>query len=60
MWQYDKNFDSFDEVLNMPKSTSSDKESYLREMLRLLRENDSASDMGSDEDKSQTPCDIEL
>lgn len=55
MWQYDKNFDSFDEVLNMPKSTSSDKESYLREMLRLLRENDSASDMGNDEDKSQTP-----
>ena len=54
-WQYDKNFDSFDEVLNMPKSTSSDKESYLREMLRLLRENDSASDMGNDEDKSQTP-----
>ena len=44
----------------MLKSTSSDKESYLREMLRLLRENDSASDMGSDEDKSQTPCDIEL
>ena len=55
MWQYDKNFASFDEVLNMPKSTSSDKESYLREMLRLLRENDSASDTGSDEDKSQTP-----
>ena len=45
LWQYDKNFASFDEVLNMPKSTSRDKELYLREMLSLLRKNDSGSDM---------------
>ena len=46
MWQYDKNFASFDAVLNMPKSASRDKELYLRAMLRLLRENDSVSDTG--------------
>ena len=55
MWQYDKNFDSFDEVLNMPKSTSNDKELYLREMLRLLKENDSADDKGDDEEKTESP-----
>ena len=46
MWQYDKNFASFDAVLKMPKSTSSDKELYLRSMLSLLRENDSENDTG--------------
>ena len=46
MWQYDKNFASFDAVMKMPKDTSSDRELYLRSMLGLLRENDSDSDTG--------------
>ena len=58
MWQYDKKFESFDEVLNMPKSTSSDKELYLRAMLGLLRQNDGDSDVGNttdSKDKTASP-----
>ena len=55
MWQYDKNFDSFDEALNMPKSTSHDRELYLRAMLDLLRKNDADSDKGDDEEKTESP-----
>ncbi len=58
MWQYDKNFDSFDEVLNMPKSTSHDRELYLRAMLDLLRQNDGDSDVGNttdSKDKTASP-----
>lgn len=58
VWQYDKDFASFDAVLRMPKDTSHDKELYLRSMLELLRANDGESDMGGNNVNKATGVDV--